>query len=237
MMSKIAAFFVLALAAVPARSQSPVVLELYTSEGCSSCPPADDLFSKLVEEPGVIGLAFHVDYWNKLGWIDPYSKAEWSRRQGGWSGALAAESIYTPQLIAGGVKECVGNDEEKVRAAIADARKAAQPAKVTLSVAKPAGGKLAVSVKYDISGSVDSPKLTVALFEDGLVTEVKSGENAGSTMAHTRVVRALEQPPVQDHEAKIELVLDAKWNAAKLGVAAFVSDSKMRVLGAASARP
>ena len=229
MISKLMLFLALAAAA---QAGTPVVLELFTSEGCASCPPADELFAKLVEEPDVIGLAYHVDYWNKLGWTDPFSKADWSRRQGRYSGAFESSEIYTPQLIAGGRKECVGSDEDKARAAIADARQAAHPARVKLTVQKPAAGKLAATASFDISGKVEGdPAVALVLFEDGLEVDVKAGENAGSKLAHQRVVRALVEG------TSAEFALEPAWKVERLGVVALVQDAKLRVLGAALARP
>lgn len=217
----------------------PVVIELFTSEGCSSCPPAEELFARLVDEPGVIALGFHVDYWNKLGWTDPYSRPEWSRRQGRYSATFAANQVYTPQLVAGGVAECVGSDETKVRAAIAAARTAPSPARVTLVVAKPVAGKLPVAARYDTSGDIEVKPLAlvVALFEDGLATEVRSGENAGQKLTHQRVVRHLVLPVLTGTAGQLELPLDPAWRVDRLGVAAFVQDARMRILGAAVARP
>lgn len=219
---------ILMLLVVPLRAETPIVVELFTSEGCSSCPPAEELFGKLAAEPGVIALAFHVDYWNKLGWTDPFSNAEWSRRQGRWSAAFESAEVYTPQLIAGGLGHCVGSDEEKVRALMDQARKAPQPVKVQLKVGKPKDGKIKAESQFDASKDV---KIALILFEDDLTTDVKAGENAGKQLSHQRVVRALIE------SATTEFTLDPAWKVEKLGVAAVVSDARMKVLGSALVRP
>ena len=218
----------LLLLTAPVLAGPPVVLELFTSEGCSSCPPAEALFAKLAAEPDVIALAYHVDYWNKLGWTDPFSRAEWSRRQGRYVAAWDSQEVYTPMLVAGGTAHCVGSDEKQVRDLVDGARKS-KVKPVTLTVGKPAGGKLKVAAKFD---SPESIKMTVSLilFEDGLSTKVAAGENAGETLAHERVVRALVEAD------ETEFALDPSWKVERLGVVALVQDSHFKVLGAALKR-
>jgi hypothetical protein len=101
--------------------QGAVLIELFTSEGCSSCPPADRLLEKLAAENNdkVYVLSFHVDYWNYIGWKDPFSQARFSQRQRNYARQFSLESIYTPQMVVNGVAEFVGSDEQKLRAAIA----------------------------------------------------------------------------------------------------------------------
>src|SRR5690348_11228611 len=118
----VAAVALAVLAAVPFRAAAPgngpVVVELFTSQGCSSCPPADRLLSKLGEDPRFAGkvlpLSFHVDYWNSIGWQDPFSSARWSARQNDYARAFRSDRIYTPQTVVNGTSECVGNDERAV---------------------------------------------------------------------------------------------------------------------------
>src|ERR1700681_1033381 len=108
-----------------APGRGPVVVELFTSQGCSSCPPADRLLSRLQGDSRtagtVIPLAFHVDYWNRLGWSDPFSSAAWSERQMTYAKALHSNRIYTPQLVVGGRAECVGSEERQVMRRIHEA--------------------------------------------------------------------------------------------------------------------
>jgi hypothetical protein len=124
-----------------AAGRGPVVVELFTSQGCSSCPPADRLLSRLQRDPQVGGvvipLAFHVDYWNHLGWSDPFSSPLWSRRQESYAHAFRTNRIYTPQLVIGGRTQCVGSEEREVMRRIHDAL-AAEPA-AEVSLAAPAG--------------------------------------------------------------------------------------------------
>src|SRR5205814_7335649 len=106
-----------AASSASAKSPAPVVVELFTSEGCSSCPPADALLDKLARDPGVNALELHVDYWNDLGWADPFSDAAFSARQASYG----ASRVYTPQMIVGGGEDFVGSDTKRARAAIARA--------------------------------------------------------------------------------------------------------------------
>src|SRR6185295_6297026 len=113
-------------------SSAPIVVELFTSQGCSSCPPADRLLSTLRSDPRVVPLAFHVDYWNYIGWTDPFSSARWSQRQQAYARAFASNRIYTPQLVVNGTSECVGSNEGEGRQRIAKAEAAAADGQVSV---------------------------------------------------------------------------------------------------------
>ena len=121
-----------------------MVIELFTSQGCSSCPPADRLLSRLAEEPAyrgkVVPLAFHVDYWNYIGWTDPFSSPRWSERQRDYGRSLGLGTVYTPQLVIDGRSECVGSQEGDVRREIARALAAPPAGRVELSVSRDGGG-------------------------------------------------------------------------------------------------
>lgn len=163
------------------------VVELFTSQGCSSCPPADDVLAAIGDEPGVVALAWHVDYWDRLGWPDPFAAPAHTRRQAIYAEALGDASLYTPQIVVNGAAGFVGSDARKARAAIAAAR------------ARPAAARLTARVERDGRRWTVHPKLTgappdavilAALAESGLAVEVKRGENAGRTLRHDHVVRA-----------------------------------------------
>jgi hypothetical protein len=112
-----------ALAVPPAlAAERPVVVELFTSQGCSSCPPADALLSTLADRPDVLALAFHVDYWNRLGWTDPFSGPWATARQTAYAAQLGSDQVYTPQAVIDGRSDVVGSDREALEAAIATAR-------------------------------------------------------------------------------------------------------------------
>jgi hypothetical protein len=171
------------------------VVELFTSEGCSSCPPADDLLGELVKgarEDGrkVFALSFHVDYWNRLGWTDPYSDAAYSRRQNDYAAAFQSDRVYTPQMIVNGGEEFVGSDRERARKSIDAALKVPSAASVKVRLTD-AGKKddAALTASYEVAKAPKGAVLNVALVERGLVSKVGRGENGGGTLRHENVVR------------------------------------------------
>jgi hypothetical protein len=257
MSTPISLFFLsLALLAVaPPSSEGPggpVVLELFTSQGCSSCPPADRLLSRLGRDPKLAGrvipLAFHVDYWDYIGWRDPFDSPRWSQRQQGYARAFHSNRIYTPQLVVDGHTECVGSEEGQVMGRINDALAAPPAGRVTLAVDPPTpDGRLRVRVGAKVGRTVvpNNQKtdldLWVAVWETGLVTPVGAGENASRTLHNDYVVRRLEKaltvPGTAGAERSGEVVLgvDKRWKTAELGVAAFLQDpATLQIYGAAA---
>lgn len=174
----------------------PVVVELFTSDGCSSCPPADRVFSGLVQNQPIAGaqviaLGLHVDYWDQLGWKDPASLALATARQQAYGRVWGADRVYTPQAVVDGSSEMVGSDEGAVRRAIE--RAARQPhARVSENVSVD-GSTIAADVSVDaVPPDVKEPlEALLFLTEDGLTSNVKLGENAGRTLHHDAVVRAM----------------------------------------------
>lgn len=228
----------------------PAIVELFTSQGCSSCPPADRLLSKLARDPRyqgrVIPLSFHVDYWNQIGWTDPFSSARWSDRQKAYAGRVFhANRIYTPQVVVNGRAECVGNSEAKVLGRIGEALKAEPAGTVRLEVGPPApDGRLKVKVGAKLARAAGSGDLDlwVAIYESGLATEVKAGENASRLLRNDHVVRRLEKaftlPAAAGAEKTGEIVLgiDKRWKVEGLGVAAFLQDPATLAIHGAAAR-
>jgi hypothetical protein len=222
----------------------PVIVELFTSQGCSSCPPADRLLSKLAKDPRVIPLSFHVDYWNYIGWSDPFSSKSWSRRQEGYARAFRSNRIYTPQLVVSGRSQVVGSDESGVRRQIAEALAAEPAGQVTVSTeVSPDGpdGRLKIKAGAKLVRATDGPlDLWVAVYETGLTTKVGAGENASRTLANDFVVRRLEKALTLPGTAgsadagEVVLGVDKRWNRDRLGVAAFLQDPKtLAIHGAA----
>ena len=172
------------------KSRTPVLVELFTSEGCSSCPPADRVLAQLEKEQSVdaeiITLALHVDYWNYLGWKDEFSSAAFSQRQNGYAERFKIDSIYTPQMIVDGQTEFVGSNLGTANKAITDAAKN-QKAAIEISNAN---DKLKVKIS-DIPAHDDS-YVWLAIAEDNLKTNVRRGENSGKTLDHVSVVRELK---------------------------------------------
>jgi hypothetical protein len=248
-MAGLAALRACGASAVADDGAGAVVIELFTSQGCSSCPAADALLSRLGLEDAmrarVVPLAFHVDYWNVLGWSDPWSSREWSLRQADYCRALAVEDgPYTPQLVVNGRLELNGTDERRLRAAIAAARGEPARARVTLALREDAKGRLSVSVAARVDAAVEARRLEllVALFESGLTTAVGRGENRGRTLRDDFVVRRLERALSLPGEAgaRGERTIDLKPGRgsmrANLGVAALLQDpATMRIYAAAVA--
>lgn len=217
----------------------PVVVELFTSQGCSSCPPADRVFSKLQEDPDLRGrivpLAFHVDYWNRLGWRDPFSDSRWSERQRDYARSWEAGRVYTPQLVVGGRGDVVGSKEGEVRELIGhEFETPTVPLTLEVTPGETAGQVVVrVAPRGEIAGGMGA--LWVAVTESGLTTEVDAGENARRTLHHDAVVRLLE--PV-GASGEVTLTLDPAWQRDELRVAAFAQDAESReIRGAAGPVP
>ena len=223
-------------AAKPDAPASPlVVAELFTSEGCSSCPPADRLLAALTREAEASGaplltLSYHVDYWDRLGWADPFGSPVHSARQRAYAPTLDGR-VYTPELVIGGTRALVGSRERAVRAALADARADAQPARVTLA---PRADGAAVAVDYAVTGAPDGARVHLLLVQRSGRSDVRRGENRGRRLDHVNVVR-----DVQTREAGTgtgALTLPDGLGPADVFVAALVQPGRVGpVLGAARA--
>jgi hypothetical protein len=165
------------------------VVELFTSEGCSSCPPADALLADLQRRsPSVFALEFHVDYWDNLGWPDRFSSEAWTRRQQAYARAFGSPSLYTPQLIVGGTDPFNGSDRARAQADVA--RSLATIARVHLSVRVRRAGTQAVAVDVDAPSAPADASVDIAVVQREATTDVRAGENAGRTLRHVNVVRA-----------------------------------------------
>jgi hypothetical protein len=227
----------------------PVVVELFTSEGCSSCPPADAFLARLesqqpIPNTQIIALEEHVDYWNSDGWIDPFSSREWTLRQQDYAETLK-DNPYTPQLVVDGHAELVGSREALARQAIAAA--SAQPkAHIALTLA-PSGkpGVVQATISVDPpTGTQHSDKYDVwlAVTESGLHSSVSAGENAGSDLHHASVVRALRKLATIDenkaapYSGNTPVHLDPLWKPQNVRIVVFVQEKKSRqIVGAAAA--
>jgi hypothetical protein len=227
----------------PSSPAQPVVVELFTAQGCSSCPPADRLLSKMATEPEwqgrLIALGFHVDYWNSGGWTDPFSAGIWTDRQNAYMKSLPpGRGAYTPQAIVNGRSVCVGSDERELRKLLAEA--AATPAgKVELALRRDGSKVVADITAAPPTGFAGNLDVELALVEDGLETEVKAGENAHRTLHDDFVVRRLERAfklhGAEQHESE-NLRLERGWKSEHMRVAVFLQDPETRaILGAATA--
>lgn len=219
---------------------SPVaVVELFTSEGCSSCPPADALLASLADDAQSAGkpvylLSFHVDYWDRLGWSDPYADAAHTRRQRRYAQHFAARNVYTPQMIVNGSAEFVGSNRAKATHEIEQALKRKSAVAVTLK--KPSRSGEEVTVEYTVSPVPEKSLLHVAVVERELITKVPRGENAGRTLRHDNVVRRFQTIELSGAEVgKVEFKLPPSLRPERSSVIAYVQDAgNLTVLGATS---
>lgn len=229
------------------RLSGPIILELFTSQGCSSCPSADKLLSRLAHdstyEGRLIPLAFHVDYWNNLGWKDPYSDGAWTSRQGDYTRALGEATMYTPQLVVQGQTSMVGSNEKAVRKAINEqaGRDASHQFSVSIKDFQRAGARVSVRVLIapDASVKMNDGVVVAALFENGLSTQVPAGENKGRILKNDFVVRLLKEAskPVgrmADHEMyEISFDISDGWQFNRMGIAVWVQrEQTMEIVGA-----
>lgn len=225
-----------ALSHPPDGPPRPVIVELFTSEGCSSCPPADALLKRLSEQQSiegaqVIALEEHVDYWNNLGWSDPFSSSAFSQRQEGYARSLGTGNVYTPQMVVDGEFEVVGSRGTEARNTIQKAANAPKLEVVASSLPNSGGEKSAVDVEISNPRAVmphEAIELWVAITETNLQSDVKAGENSGETLKHAAVVRSLRKvETLQDpshYKQRVDLSLDSKWKRENLGVVVFVAE-------------
>ncbi len=201
------------------------VVELFTSEGCSSCPPADALVARVQKESAgqpVYILAFHVDYWNRLGWKDVFSNHEYSSRQYQYSKWLKSE-VYTPQVIVNGRTEFVGSDEKSLRNAIKTGLEKSENLELSLSNIKVEGDK--VSVQYHVTGAASNSNLLIALIEKNAITKVKSGENGGRTLAHVQIVTQLKSVALRSTSGNENIALIHGFDPQKFELIGFVQNA------------
>jgi hypothetical protein len=224
----------------------PVVVELFTSEGCSSCPPADTLLAKLEEQQPIAGaeviaLEEHVDYWDREGWQDPYSSEQWTERQKKYAAIRRDEGVYTPQMVINGQAEFVGSRERQAREQIHQA--AGQAGAEISAVPVDSGKKDTAQFKVTVGAlpslsSDDSAEVWLAVTETGLHSAVTRGENAGRELHHAAIVRVLhkigstERGKEPSFTGQAAIKLEHGWNRQNLRAVIFVQEKrKYQILG------
>jgi hypothetical protein len=231
--------------------RSPVIVELFTSEGCSSCPPADAVLERLqqtqpVAGAEVIALSEHVDYWNYIGWSDPFSSAAFSARQETYARALGQQDrVYTPQMIVDGQTEFNGSAMNKALEAIAKAARSPK-ADVRIVIPETKTQKDNQEIRFNVSvknvppvDRGDVAEVILALTEDKLSSNVTRGENSGRKLAHTAVVREMRalgrvDPATKTFDSEKTMAIADRWKRDDLRVVVFVQErAQRRVLGAA----
>jgi hypothetical protein len=240
-----------ASSATPDTARTPVVVELFTSEGCSSCPPADALLARLSEgqvagNVQLIALEEHVDYWNDLGWTDPFSSRDWTSRQYDYARALGNGNAYTPQMVVDGTVEFVGSRTQQARESIL---KAASKTKIPVALVQ---GNADSLDKRNLSAKVgklegttkgDAAEVWLAVTETGLHSSVTRGENAGEDLHHAAVVRFMRKigeakvDSENSFTGDVSVPLQKEWKHENLRAVLFVQErTSRRILGAAEIR-
>lgn len=220
----------------PPISESVAVVELFTSQGCSSCPSADAVLSRIVEEAErkgkpIFGLSFHVSYWNRLGWTDPFSKSTFTDRQRKYGAVLNSRSIYTPQMVVNGKYEFVGSSRSSAETAINKALDKASSIQIAISDLQI--DDKSVRLNYRLSGDIQNTFLNIAVVERDLKNYVPRGENRGLTLSHDNVVRKFKTIyPKQD--GAVEVSIDKKsLDLSKSSIIVYAQSSKnLEVYGA-----
>ncbi|AEM40709.1 DUF1223 domain-containing protein [Ketogulonicigenium vulgare] len=185
--------------AAAAEERSPVVVELYTAQGCAACPPADVVLSKLRDIPGVIPLALHVDYWDYIGWIDAFGQAAFTQRQNAYADIRNERYIYTPQMVIDGTRSVLGGDGMAVMDAISAAKDAPRP--VALRVERD-GNALHIIAETAIARPMIVQLVRYMPEEE---VQIEGGENAGQTLTYVNIVTQLEQIGAWDGSAALDL--------------------------------
>lgn len=215
------------------QGQSHVVLELYTSQGCSSCPAADDLLSevKMAYDNNVIPLSYHVDYWNYIGWKDPFSKALFTEKQKLYSQKFNSSTIYTPQVVVNGAEHFVGSNESILKTKISEYSKKKTSHTVRLSGLDKLGNSIAVN--YDLKGKLNGKRLRIALVIEDRVTSVKRGENRNRVLKNANIVVAEQYVKDLRLEGALKIEIPKIVQAKdKLRVVAILENESFDILGA-----
>ena len=228
---------------------TPVLVELFTSQGCSSCPPADDLLRTLERNQPVAGaliipLSEHVDYWNRLGWRDPYSSRRFSERQREYAESIGIDALYTPMMVVDGDAAIIGSRPITAREAVVEARKAPKARLAIEAAVAPGGSDVHVTgVITELPPAEAQAEVWVAVTESGMSTEVTRGENASKTLTHTGVVRSLTwlgslpRDTLDGGPVDARVKLGRSWRREQLRVVVFVqAGAGGSILGAISVR-
>ena len=217
-----------------AQETRPVALvELFTSQGCSSCPRADQLLSRLVAagDSNIIALSFHVDYWDRLGWKDPFSAKQYTLRQQRYAKTFGSSTVYTPQMVVNGSAHFVGSDEGKAKSAIAQALKSIS---YSIDLSIEGVGDTELEITYNISGQLpESRVLHLALVERNITTQVRRGENGGRTLRHDNVVRSISTLENPGPQGIAQMAVPSSIKRKEASLVAFLQDTEtMKIYGA-----
>ncbi|SHH64079.1 hypothetical protein SAMN05443663_10985 [Flavobacterium defluvii] len=201
------------------------LLELYTSEGCSSCPPADELLGKIqneLKDKNVYVLSYHVDYWDKQGWKDIFSNADFTKRQYDYAKYMEKDPIYTPQVIINGKIDYVGSQETSLRNGIKSALSKPVSASLNLETNQNANS---LALNYSVEGTSKNSRLLIAVVQKEAKSNVKRGENAHRVLSHYQIVRNLQSVDLNKAKKGTTSVhLPKNYNAQDFEIIGFIQD-------------
>lgn len=222
------------IVAFQANGQStPVIVELFTSQGCSSCPAADKNLTEILkkaesENQPVYGLSFHVDYWNYIGWKDPYSQGAFTERQKNYSMKLGLDGIYTPQMIVNGQHEFVGSNKNGIENSIREGLRQTDHYKIEVSFLRVS--KKILRVSYNLDNDPSGEALSVALVQKSIENFVPKGENRGKKLHHDNVVLFFKVVPLQ-RKSELDISLP-ELSSQNISVILYVQDMQYHVVAA-----
>lgn len=217
------------------------IVELFTSQGCSSCPPADAALRTIANVASksqlpVYALSFHVDYWNRLGWKDPYSHAASSQRQRAYASAIKSNRIYTPQMIVNGTKEFLGSDRTQAHQAINQSLVRPTTAHVEIHLQRDQP-QHQLQIQYEVSGSTRGNVLNLAAVHTPKPNSIPRGENSGRELSHVNVVRAFDTISLGEPAGTTNLVVPDNLDLSEVSLVAYVQNpGTLSVVGAAIAK-
>ncbi|MET8265512.1 DUF1223 domain-containing protein [Micromonospora arida] len=214
------------------------VVEMFTSQGCNSCPPAEELLSEIERDArdrgqNVFALGFHVDYWDDLGWPDQFADAAYTARQEAYARAFGTRGLYTPQMVVNGTVEFVGSDRRRAAAAIMSAMASTAATPLALSIANLGNDR--VMVDYRTEQPPERAVLQMAVVERSLTSEIARGENAGRTLRQDNVVRAFRSVGLDAERGQVELATPPGLDPRSASVVGYVQENGERAIVGATA--
>lgn len=216
------------------KEKSFVLIQLFTSQGCSSCPPADKLIEKIKEEykeKKVYILSYHVDYWNRLGWKDPFSNKEFTEIQYKYADQFKERQVYTPQIIINGREHFIGSNESKLRRKIKTYLKKKSENDITFSSNKDSYGNLVLN--YSVSGNIKDKKLKLSFVLENSTTKIKRGENSNKTLSNSNIVlKEITLKLNSENKGSITIPETNSKVKGDLTLISFIQNDKLEITGA-----
>lgn len=211
-----------------------VLFQLFTSQGCSSCPPADYLLEQIKEKSNknTIVMSYHVDYWNRLGWKDPFSKKKYTQLQYEYARQFKSRNTYTPQIVVNGKEHFVGSNKNKLKKALKTYL--ATPSENTIAITKTQKEGNAILFKYTITGNINSKSIHIALVLENKITKVKKGENHNKTISNSNIVIQQVSLPIDAvKNGNDRIYVPEKFkNEKNLRLIAFIQNEDLQITGA-----